>query len=147
MDGLRIRTATAEDSDFAYSVKKAAFREYAEKVWGWDEGHQRELHRARFASQDFRIIQFRGRDCGVMALAGKSDHLRLYQLYLLTEYQGQGIGSECMKVILQQAESERQSVRLQVLKVNQRAAAFYERLGFTEVGESATHIEMERAFE
>lgn len=50
MDGLAIRKADAADVDFAFAVKEAAFREYAEQVWGWDEVDQRELHEVRFAS-------------------------------------------------------------------------------------------------
>jgi len=37
MDNLKLRKATANDSEFAYRTKKAAFRKYVEQVWGWDE--------------------------------------------------------------------------------------------------------------
>ena len=36
MDGLKLRQAGASDSQFSYGVKKAAFKEYVEKVRGWN---------------------------------------------------------------------------------------------------------------
>jgi hypothetical protein len=42
MDNLRLKKATANDSEFAYRTKKAAFRKYVEQVWGWDEEEQRQ---------------------------------------------------------------------------------------------------------
>jgi hypothetical protein len=37
MVNLRLRKATARDSEFAYLTKKAAVGGYVEEVWGWDE--------------------------------------------------------------------------------------------------------------
>jgi hypothetical protein len=36
MNGLTLRKASPNDSEFAYGVKRAAFKEYVEKVGGWD---------------------------------------------------------------------------------------------------------------
>lgn len=44
---ISLRHAAEEDRDFAFAVKKAAFREYVEKVWAWDETEQRTLHSFR----------------------------------------------------------------------------------------------------
>ncbi len=57
MNNLKLRKATDNDSEFAYQTKKAAFKEYVEKVWGWDENVQLHLHEGRFSSQDFQVIQ------------------------------------------------------------------------------------------
>ena len=50
----------------------------------------------------------------------------------------------CMIRIIEKASASRLPVRVQVLKVNNRAVTFYQRLGFMSVGESDTHILMER---
>ncbi len=63
-----LRKAGPDDSEFAYCVKKAAFRAYVEKVWGWDEEEQRQFHEQRFEAQDFRIINLAGTDVGIMAV-------------------------------------------------------------------------------
>jgi ribosomal protein S18 acetylase RimI-like enzyme len=116
-----------------------------EKVWGWDDSYQRELHNRRFASQDVRVIRFREVDVGFLATSRTSNVLKVYQLFILPEYQGRGIGSACMTRIVDDASLERKSVVLQVLKVNARGFAFYRRLGFTVVGESATHFQMKNS--
>ena len=72
------------------------------------------------------------------------DMLKVNQLFILPEYQRRGIGSACMTRIIDDANLEQKSVVLKVLKVNTRGIAFYQRLGFTIVGESSTHFQMEK---
>ena len=115
-----------------------------EQVWGWDDSYQRELHNRRFAAQDVCIIQFCGVDVGFLAISHTSGMLKVNQLFILPEYQERGIGSACMRRILDDASLEQKPVMLQVLRVNTRSIAFYQRLGFTIVGESTTHVQMER---
>ena len=144
MEELSLRKAQTCDSEFVFTVKKAAFREYVEQVWGWDDNYQQELHHNRFLSQDIQIIQFRGIDVGFLATSHTSDPLKVNQLFILPEYQGKGIGSACMTRIVDNASLEGKSVALQVLKINTRGIAFYQRLGFTIVCESPTHFQMEK---
>ncbi len=144
MKELNIRKADAVDSDFVFAVKKAAFREYVEQVEGWDDTHQRELHNKRFDSQDVRIIQFQKKDIGFFSTSCSSDSLRVHQLFIHPEYQGRGIGSACMTRILADADVLGKAVNLQVLKINIRGIAFYQRLGFSIVDEDSTHIQMKK---
>jgi putative acetyltransferase len=143
MDNLILRQAGPDDSEFAFRAKEAAFRQYVEKAWGWDEAEQRRLHEERFAAQDFRIISVAGTDVGIMATVVAPDCLKLNQLFILPEHQGQGIGSACMLLIMDEARGLGLPVRLRVLKVNPRARAFYERLGFVRTGQTDTHDLME----
>ena len=147
MKELNIRNAGASDSKFVFTVKKAAFREYVERIWGWDDTYQRDLHDRRFAAQDIRIIQFDGIDIGFLSTANTADTLNVDQLYILPEYQGKGIGAACMKRIINDANLEQKPVTLQVLKINTRATAFYQRLGFTIVDENPTHFQMKKPLE
>ena len=144
MEGLKFRKAQTIDSEFVFAVKKAAFREYVEQIWGWDDTYQKDLHNRRFASQDLRIIQFHGTDVGFLSTSRTSDTLNVNQLYILPEYQGRGIGAACMRRIIDDANLEQKPVTLQVLKINTRAAAFYQRLGFTIIDENSTHFQMTR---
>lgn len=142
MDGLAIRKAEATDVDFTFLVKEAAFREYVEKVWGWDGADQRELHELRFTPQDVRIIQFRGTDVGYFSASSTADAIRVHQIFILPECQRKGLGSACMRLIVLDAGVQKKAVRLQVLKINTRAIAFYERLGFKIVDEDDTHVQL-----
>ena len=147
MEELSFRKAHISDSEFVFTVKKAAFREYVEQVWGWDDNYQRELHNRRFAAQDVCIIQFRGTDVGFLSTSSTPDTLKVNQLFILPEYQGKGIGSACLMRIVDDARLEGKSVALQVLKVNTRGTAFYQRLGFLIIGESFTHLQMKKLYE
>lgn len=143
MNSLTLRQAKLTDSEFAYCTKKAAFREYVEQVWSWDEDEQRQFHEQRFDSQDFRVINLAGTDIGIMAVVVLGDCLKMNQLFLLPEHQGMGIGSKCMLLIMEEARELGLPLRLRVLKVNPRAQAFYKRLRFVRVGETDTHVLME----
>lgn len=138
-----VRTATPNDSEFAYCVKRAAFKEYVEKVWGWDEAEQRRLHEQRSRTQEFRVINVGGTDVGIMAVVVAPDCVNVHQLFLLPEHQGKGIGRECMMLIMEEARRLGLPVRLRVLKVNPRAMTFYQRLGFKRTGETDSHDLME----
>ena len=144
MEELHIRKAYVSDSEFVFTVKKAAFQEYVEQIWGWDESYQRELHHRRFTTQDLRIIQFCGTDVGFLATSRSHNTLKVNQLYILPEYQGRGIGTACMGRVLDDAGLRQKPVVLQVLKVNTRGIVFYQRLGFTIVGETTTHFLMKK---
>ena len=134
MNGLTLRKAGPNDSEFAYFAKRAAVREYVEKVEGWDEDEQRRLHERRFGAQDFRVINAAGADVGIMAVVVVPDCVKVNQLFLLPS----------MLLIMEEARQLGVPVRLRVMKVNPRALAFYRRLGFGRTGETDTHDLMER---
>ena len=145
MKELNIHRADARDSEFVFTVKEAAYREYVEQVWGWNDNYQQERHNKEFASYDFRIIQFCGTDVGFLIISENSDTFKVNQIFILPEYQGKGIGSACMTRIVGDANLEQKSVSLKVLKVNTRGIAFYQRLGFTIVDEDSIYFQMEKS--
>jgi GNAT superfamily N-acetyltransferase len=140
---LHLRAATPSDSRLVYEIKRAAFREYVELVWGWDEEEQRRLHDRRFRSQDVRLIRRGDEDVGYVSVETHTDLVLVKQVFLLPEHQGRGIGRWCMERVLEEAGRLGLPTRLHVLRVNPRAFAFYERLGFVRIGGTETHVEME----
>jgi hypothetical protein len=54
---LTLRKAIAQDSEFTYLAKSAAFRHYVELALGrWDEDEQRRLYEQRFREFDADIL-------------------------------------------------------------------------------------------
>lgn len=143
MAPVTLRKANPDDREFAFRVKRDAFKAYAEQVWGWDEAEQWELHARRFQAQNYRVICAGGREVGTLALVLEPDSLVVNQIFLLPEHQGQGIGARCMAWVMEEARRLGVPVRLRVLKVNPRARAFYTRLGFDGAGETEAHHLME----
>lgn len=142
---IEFRKAVEADCEFCYLVRALAFREYAEPVRGWDEEHERALHRKRFTSQDFKVIQAEGHDVGVLSAETTPDAMKVFQLFILPEHQGRGIGSCVMEHLIREAAQLRLPLRLQVINGNDRALYFYKRHGFQQVGRTETHIQLERS--
>lgn len=143
-DKLTLREARQDDTEFAYQVKKAAYKEYVERVWGWKEEEQRQIHDRHFRAEDFSVIALDGTEVGIMQVTADADCVHVDDLYILPEHQGQGVGQQCMSMAIQRGSEMGLPIRLRVLKVNTRATALYERLGFTHTGETDTHLLMER---
>ncbi len=143
---VTVRSALPTDSEFVYTVRRTAFKEYAEQGAGWDGSEQRTHHERRFATQDFRIVRVGGvggADVGFVALVVERDRIKLNQLMILPEHQSKGIGWECMALILDESHGAGLPIRLRVMKTNPRARTFWESLGFTAIGETETHVLME----
>jgi ribosomal protein S18 acetylase RimI-like enzyme len=134
-----IRPARPTDSEFVYQVKKAALGEYIEQTWGWDEVFQHDFHVREYDPTTTEIITWQGTDVGWMEVERGSDNLFLSGIYILPEYQSRGVGSALIGQIIREAKETQLPLMLQVLKVNPRARALYEKLGFVVTGESETH--------
>ena len=141
---ISLRTATQNDSSFAFEIKKAALAEYVRETCGWDEDEQSKLHEQRFRPSATRIIMYQEKDIGLLTTRETDDHLQLLQLFLLPEVQGKGIGSLVLIEVLSEARRARRVVTLRVLKSNPRARKFHEHHGFSLAGETETHYLMER---
>ena len=140
---VNLRPATEADREFAFNILKAAFGSYVTLQFGWDEQLQREIHRQRFRPSSTWIIKYDDREIGLLAFDRESDYIRVRQVFLLPDFQGYRIGAHLMKEILKESKQKSIPVRLQVLKVNNRAKVFYERIGFSVTGETETHHKME----
>ena len=140
---IEFRKAEKGDSELAYQIKKSAFREYVEMVWGWDESFQVNAHNRRFDSQNILIVQYKGIDIGVIAIDKDPDCIKLNQLYLLPDFQNKGIGKACVEKIIKEMKPKSVPLRLRVLKVNNRALSFYMRLGFQITDSDETHDYLE----
>ena len=127
---LNFRPASEQDRGFLYAVHCETMREVIEKTWGWDEDWQRRDFDRRFREYLALIIECDGQAAGGLLLEWKSDSLYIHELQLLPEYQSQGIGTEVIEKVIEQAAARRLPVTLSVVPANPRARHLYERLGF-----------------
>ena len=135
MNSLPLRQASPSNREFASRVKRAAFKEQVEKVWGWNEDEQRQRHEQRCGSQDFRVVTLAGTEA--------PDCAHVHQLLLLPAGQSKDIGRRCMWLVVGEARRLGLPVRLRVMKVNPRVLAFYPRLEFLRPGKTDTPNLME----
>lgn len=120
--------ATADDFEFVKRAKLSNIFEYAKGVS--DEEYIKILNYVdRYLAKflyDYLIIIKDKNKCGCYLLKDYEDGVLLDEIYLLTEYRCQGIGTRVLKNILKLEKK----IYLCVYKDNVRAIDLYDKLGF-----------------
>jgi ribosomal protein S18 acetylase RimI-like enzyme len=127
---FHLRPASDDDREFLYTLHCRTMRDVIEKTWGWDEAWQRTDFDCRFRECLASIIECDGRPAGGLLVEWKPDSLYIHEIQLLPEYQSQGVGTEVIENVIEQAAARRLPVTLSVVAANPRAQRLYERLGF-----------------
>ena len=144
---LGFRQATPADLALTYEITREAMRGYVEQTWGrWDEDEQRRKHRENYTAETHRLILVGEVVAGLVAAENWPDDphcLWLVKLYLLSRFRGQGIGTQVLRGVLDEAGAAVRPVRLRVLRVNTRAQALYRANGFQVIEEAPERLFME----
>lgn len=141
---IKFRKAEMEEMDWAYQLFKTNLQQYIAETWGWNELFQRHSFLVNLPASSFMIASMRNEDIGGYCLKNKTDHLYLEMLLLTPEKQRQGLGTQIMKHLMQQAEQQKLPVQLSVLK-NNPAHLFYRELGFSVYAEDDFRYKMSSA--
>jgi ribosomal protein S18 acetylase RimI-like enzyme len=146
--GIAVRPATLADAEFCYELHKAAMGEYITATWGWDERVQRAFHQRAFNPHRWQIITAGEAGAGMLDVDYRPGEIYLSRIEIHPGHQGQGIGTLIISALLDEAERTGQDLVLDVLTVNRRARALYQRLGLVEVarhGDRGTKVTMRSA--
>ena len=141
MTQFTTRRATSQDLDFAWLLYRALMKPLTEEVMRWHDMNQRRIIEGDINSGDAAIILVAADAAGWFLRRHEPDTVRLGQLYVAAHMQNRGIGTSIVQQTLQEARSRNVPVTLEVMK-NNRACAFYERLGFTVTAESKFKLHM-----
>lgn len=142
--GLTRRLASPGDYAFVRQVHHLAYREVVERQFGeWDEQQQDGFFDGAWPHRDHEIIEWDGEPCGYAAVEYGAARADIHELVLHPDYQGRGMGTAFLHQTISRANELGVRVYLQVLREN-RAGDLYERLGFEEYGQTATHRLMRR---
>jgi ribosomal protein S18 acetylase RimI-like enzyme len=133
VNGVELRPATPADGEFCYQLHKAAMGDYVTAIWGWDEQVQRGFHTRAFNPGRWQIITAAGADIGMLDIEYRPGEIYLARIEILPGHQGHGIGTRLISALVDEARQKGQDLVLDVLAVNHRAQALYQRLGMTEV--------------
>ncbi|MER7835333.1 GNAT family N-acetyltransferase [Streptomyces sp. NPDC096040] len=132
MNTVDLRPATPADSEFCFQLHKAAMGSYVTAVWGWDDEDQRAYHERSFRPDRWQIITVDGTDAGILIVEYGATEVYLGRIELHPRYQGRGIGTQLIQSLTDTAAQRDQDLLLDVLTVNTRAHALYQRHGFRE---------------
>ena len=93
---------------------------------------------------NYRAVLVDGETAGYYCLTPGEGGLELDGLYLLPEFQSQGIGTEILRACMERAGVEEQPLRLFVFRANKGAVRLYRRMGFETIAEVGnTRLRME----
>jgi GNAT superfamily N-acetyltransferase len=139
-----LRSSQIKDAPLFYSVIDRTMRQFIIATWGrWDEERVQKESKEHSISPNAQIIEVNGIPAGVFLVDRYPSHIQLQQIYLLPEYQRQGIGTVLIKGLIAEAQQLHISVCLRVLVVNS-AKNLYEQLGFVVTEETSEFFFMEK---
>jgi GNAT superfamily N-acetyltransferase len=140
-----LRQASENDKEFLASLHKLCYRDVVEAQFGrWDDEIQRGFFEKKWNSSNYQIIILAGQAVGAVSVEHCADHFFLSEVQIQPDFQSRGLGSQIIKAVLANAAARSLPVRLQVLRKS-KAKNLYLRLGFSQTGETDTHILMEKA--
>ena len=141
----QLRPYTQTDFEFVYQAKKEAYQCYVEKFWGaWDEKKQRTFFNdfIQKVQKTLSIIEYNSTPIGLYhGDMTDQDIYEIGNIIVIPEYQGKGIGTDILLNVIKRYPNFK--IRLQVFRGNP-AIHLYQRLGFSVVNETRTHVIMER---
>lgn len=114
-----------------------------EQFGAWDEAFQDQYFEAKWAIQNYQIVEQDGLRIGAIWVSKETDHLWLREIQISPSYQNSGIGTKLLTMMMDEAARSGLPLRLRVLTAN-RAKTLYECLGFNVIGiHEDTHYWME----
>jgi ribosomal protein S18 acetylase RimI-like enzyme len=121
---------TLADFEFLYELVKSTMERDVISAWGeWcDEIVRSQLLDGLNANAFNSIFLDRSR-VGAIAVERHETHIQIEDLYILKEFQNQGIGTSIILALIEEARQSFKPVRLRVLS-SSPARILYERLGF-----------------
>lgn len=146
----QLRPVTANDEEFLRQLY-ASTRAQELSILDLDDNQKQAFIDMQFnaQSQQYRMSYPVAANCIVVRddhpvgrmIVDRGDEITLVDIALLPEHRGQGIGSELIRELLDEAGGTGKPVRLHVLR-NNPAARLYERLGFSINNDDGVYFEM-----
>jgi GNAT superfamily N-acetyltransferase len=141
--GWQLRPAALPDLEPIVELRAIVMRPDLERLGRYDDHRVRQRLRDAFAPQHTSIIEAEGVFAGSVAVRPAEDGRWLEHFYLAPEVQGRGLGSAVLRALLDQADADGVTVRLNVLQ-GSAARRLYERHGFVVEAEDPVDVFMIR---
>lgn len=138
-----LRQSTMEDKEFIYNLKKLVLKEYIDEIWGWDEEYQRKDFEMYYNPVNNKIITCNNSDIGILETSEDNDEIHIIEIAILPEYQGNSIGTNVLKQIIDNSKATDKRVKIGCFKINREAKKLYIKLGFKQIEETRTHYILE----
>jgi ribosomal protein S18 acetylase RimI-like enzyme len=129
----KLELMTPSDFEFLYALCRATMECYVIAAWGeWCDEIVRSQLLDGLNANAFQGIFVNRLRVGAIAVERHDTHIQIEDLYILEEFQNQGIGTSIILDLIAEAHQSDKPVRLRVLS-SSPAKLLYERLGFVVV--------------
>lgn len=148
INSLSVSRRAANENDRIFVQKLYVATRRAEFTGiGWDAAQienflvmqfdlQSRAYAMQFPGAAHSVIEFEKKAVGRLIVYSGAEETRLVDIAILPEFRGRGIGIFTMRELQREATAENKTLVLRVLKTNDRAVAFYEKLGFVRADEN-----------
>ena len=138
-----LRSASLQDEPWLERLRREVYHDLFDTTFGgWDE----ERHKRQFAEclseGGISIIVVAGEPVGMIQRLDESGGIRIAEIQIAIGHQNQGIGTHVLTDLIAAAHQEQKVVRLSLGRKNHGAYRLYRRLGFQEVGQSSSHLQL-----
>jgi len=140
---FQLRPALPEDFDLTLQIKAQSLKPYIDLIWGWDDQQQYDYHEKNYRPEDIRMILLKDEEVGYLEVTETEEFIWLKNIFIVEDHQNKGIGGDILKQELKDAGLKNKPIRLHVFKINKKAQALYERLGFRVVGKKDLKLVMQ----
>lgn len=137
---LAFRPARRSDLEFLLALRNNTMNTYLTAM-GMAIDEQAHLSRILVRFDAAKIVSLDQQPVALLKAYSDETYWHLIQIQVSPHYQGQGLGSQLVKKIMQQAKQEQKKVLLSVLKSNP-AKILYQRLGFSVTDEGENDYQM-----
>jgi ribosomal protein S18 acetylase RimI-like enzyme len=139
---IEMRQATVADINFLWDVFRASMKDYITRTRGeWDEQREEAQFRNQLDLLTTQVVHANNLEVGFIMALIKDGARWIHTICIVPEHQRKGIGTEVLRRAVAQANEQKMSLYLSVLKVNP-ARRLYERLGFRVIEETKYHFRM-----
>jgi ribosomal protein S18 acetylase RimI-like enzyme len=149
---LSLRPTESADEAFLETLYADTRREEL-AVFNWSREQENAFFKMQFEMQTrayrmqspdaaYYIVELGATPVGRLIVERREREIKLIDISLLSEFRNRGIGAFLLENLKAEAAASEKTVFLLVLKTNESAKRFYERLGFTVVEEADLYFAM-----
>jgi GNAT superfamily N-acetyltransferase len=126
---IALLPATTSDYEFARETYYVTMRWIIERLFGWNQAEQDASFASQFKVDEARLIMMDDQRVGWIQTQQDVNAVILHQFYVLPALQRRGIGTQVLRMVIQEARDQREPLNVAVVKINP-AKSLYDRHGF-----------------
>lgn len=150
---VSLRPVTPADREFLIAVYGGTRAQELAQV-PWDEGQkdafvrwqferQEEEYNQRYPNARYDVILVDGVPAGRIWVGIEDKQIRLLDIAIIPEFQNRGVGTQLLRLLMDEAIQSNKALRHMVFMLNDNAYRFYERLGFVTIDDVGGYKHME----